>query len=311
MIYDIVAVGASLIDLVALVEAFPSSDDEVYVPKLRIEFGGSAANTAVALARLGLKTAFLGKVGADFFGESIINKFREEKVDTTLITRSKTIPTGICFIVVDPRGDRRMFAFSGAANDLSLEEFPVDKIMGKCKILYLASLENIAFLSRLSEAARKSRLKVALNPGALIANQGLDKAYPVIMNTDIYISSMNEAHRLFGTENLEELRNKILSIGPSTIAITLGSKGCFVADKSSSYNIPPIKVKVKDTTGAGDAFTAGFLAATISGKPLAEAGYTGSAAAAFKIREIGARNGLPTIKQLDEFIHSLRGNLAR
>ncbi len=307
MKFDLISVGASLIDLVALVNRFPESDDEIFIPDLRIEYGGSAANTAVACSRLGLKVAFLGKIGLDYFGDLIIRKFAEEKVDTSLILRSPDTPTGLCFIAVDSTGDRRMFAFSGAANKLSVGELNINKLLDT-RLLYMASLENTGFLAELSKNVKDQGLRTALNPGALIANQGLAKAKPIIENTDIYISSYSEAVRILGVEGLDSVKERLFKLGVSTVAITLGSEGCMVADRSETYMIPAIKVNVRDTTGAGDAFTAGFLTGLLNGKSLREAGFMGAAVAALKIQHIGARGGLPTRKELEDFVKSLRVN---
>jgi sugar/nucleoside kinase (ribokinase family) len=287
MNFDLITVGASLIDLVAMINHFPDSDDEVFIPKMNIEFGGSAANTAVACARLGLRTMFFGKIGDDFFGQMILNKFKEENVNTSLIVKTRNNSTGICFIAVDKLGDRRMFAHSGAANEINSSDLKDDSILKRIKVLYLASLQNTKVLSELAKKAKGYGTSVVLNPGALIVNQGLDIAKPILFNTDIYISSLNEAERLFNTNEL---------------VITLGKKGCYVADEKSSYKIPSIKVKVKDTTGAGDAFTAGFLAAKIKQAKLHDCGLAGIVTAAMTIREIGARNGLPKIEEIKEFI---------
>ncbi|MHA1410072.1 MAG: carbohydrate kinase family protein [Candidatus Odinarchaeia archaeon] len=300
--FDVIAVGASLIDMVALVDHFPMSDDEVFVPEMRIEFGGSAANTAVGLARLGFKVAFFGKVGHDYFGDLIINKFEEEKVDTSLIVRTHDSPTGIYYIAVDKKGDRRMFAHSGAANQIQASELKNSTILKETKILYLASLQNTKVLRDLAIEARNYGTKVIINPGALIVNQGLSVALPILKNTDVYISSLNEALRLFNTDNLELIKNKLFSYGITKIAITLGSRGCYVADRNSSIEMPVIPVKIKDTTGAGDAFTAGFIAAEIKGGSIKDCGLTGLVTAALTITKIGARNGLPTLNEFKQFI---------
>jgi ribokinase len=302
MNFDLITVGASLIDLVAMINHFPDSDDEVFIPKMNIEFGGSAANTAVACARLGLRTMFFGKIGDDFFGQMILNKFKEENVNTSLIVKTRNNSTGICFIAVDKLGDRRMFAHSGAANEINSSDLKDDSILKRIKVLYLASLQNTKVLSELAKKAKGYGTSVVLNPGALIVNQGLDIAKPILFNTDIYISSLNEAERLFNTNDLKKIRMHLLSFGIKELVITLGKKGCYVADEKSSYKIPSIKVKVKDTTGAGDAFTAGFLAAKIKQAKLHDCGLAGIVTAAMTIREIGARNGLPKIEEIKEFI---------
>ena len=103
-----------------------------------------------------------------------------------------------------------MFAHSGAANDISPSDFADYTFIKNSKIFYLASLQNTDVLSFLSEKARGFNVKVAFNPGALIANQGIKAAEPILKNTSIYISSLSEAKRLFNSDN-DSLCSSILN----------------------------------------------------------------------------------------------------
>lgn len=298
---DVISVGAALVDMVARVERFPKTDDEVYVPELRIGSGGSAANFAVACSRLGLRTGFIGKIGEDFLGDRLIMDFEREGVDIKGIVRTGKIHTGMVYIPVDPNGNRRMFAFSGAANILDPRDLDSSYI-DSTRLLYVASLKNIPVLESAAEHAKGKDILVSLNPGALIADQGYEKTKKLLSTTDIYISSMNEVGRLLKAKEPREAIKKLLQLGITKVAITLGSKGCVVADNRKQHSVPNFNVEPVDTTGAGDAFTAGFIAGLLRDLDLEECGRMGNATAALCITKVGARNGLPTQSQLESFL---------
>ncbi|GAH14637.1 unnamed protein product, partial [marine sediment metagenome] len=110
-------------DMIAQVARHPLDDDEVFVSDLTILSGGAAANTSYACAKIGLSTAFIGKLGErDPFSEKIINDFKEVSVDTSLIKYSRDYTTGSAYVALNQKGDRRIYANSGAANYLSKED---------------------------------------------------------------------------------------------------------------------------------------------------------------------------------------------
>lgn len=298
---DVISVGAALIDMVAMVERFPQTDDEVYVPELTIGSGGSAANFAVACSRLGLKTGFIGKIGDDFLGDQLIRDFEREGVDIQGVVRTSKIHTGMVYIPVDPDGNRRMFAFSGAANILTPEDLE-DSYINSTRLLYVASLKNIPVLESAAELAKRKGILVSLNPGALIAEQGFENTRKLLSTTDIYISSMNEVDRLLDVREPKEAIEKLLQSGITKVAITLGSEGCIVGDNQEVHSVPNFKVEAVDTTGAGDAFTAGFISGLLRNHNLEQCGKMGNASAALCITKVGARNGLPTLDQLISFL---------
>ncbi|MHA1229963.1 MAG: carbohydrate kinase family protein [Candidatus Helarchaeota archaeon] len=298
---DIICEGAALVDIVALVERFPKIDDEVYVPKLQYMCGGSAANTAVACVKLNLKTGFIGKIGTDPFGELLIDDFKRNSINIDNLIISKTLPTGNCYVAVDKTGNRVLYAFSGAANELSPEEINPEYIKNS-KLIHLASLKNLDPLIKSAEIAKNNNVLVSLNPGALIADQPYEKIKPLLLNIDIFIGSEKELEKIFDKEYGKAINElgKFVNIA----AITRGHKGSVVKNfqTDESFEIPPFKVDVKDTTGAGDAFSAGFLAGILHEKDLYTCGKMGNATAALCIQKVGARSGLPNYNDLMNFI---------
>jgi len=298
---DIICEGAALVDMVALVDRFPKIDDEVFVPKLEFLCGGSAANTAVACSKLNLKTGFIGKIGNDPFGNLLIEDFKNYGINIDNLIISDDLPTGNCYVAVDKKGNRILYAHSGAANELQPEEIKIDYIKNS-KLVHLASLKNLDPLIKTAQIAKKNGVMTALNPGALIADQPFKNIEPLISNIDIFIGSKSELERIFNKsfdKALLELK-KFIKIA----AITQGNKGCIIVkvDSDQQLNIPAYQVVVKDTTGAGDAFSAGFLTGIINKKDIYTCGLMGNGTAALCIQKIGARVGIPDFDELISFL---------
>ena len=285
--FDVVTVGAVLIDQIGYTEYLPKKDEEIFMSKLTLQPGGSAANTAVACSRLGLRVGFIGKVGYDNFGEVLIKDLKKENVDTSQLKRTRKKPTGCCFIITDEQHKRHMYAFSGAANLLNENDLNKKYILSS-KLVHLADLKNIKPLEIVAKIA-SSKAKISLNPGGLIIGLGYKKIKKLLSLTDIYISSKSEAEALYGTRNINKLVDLLLAEGIETIALTLSSQGCLVANSNEKYKLSSYKVKVVDTTGAGDAFSAGFIYGLIKGFPLKKCGKYGNAIAALCITTSGAR----------------------
>ncbi|MBN2518263.1 MAG: carbohydrate kinase family protein [Candidatus Altiarchaeota archaeon] len=292
----ILACGALLVDQIARVERFPGVDDEVFVPKLEMLPGGSAANFAVLCSRLGFEVGFMGKVGKDSFGEFLVRDLIKEGVDIDGILHSDT-PTGTVFVAVNPKGERTMFAYSGAANGLDKTELSY-QYMVKYSHLHMADLENILFLEFL---AKKFHGTISLGAGALIAEKG-PKAKDLIGNVNILICSQDEALKLSNRTELKEALTKLKSLGPELIVVTMGEDGSLAFNGERIYRQDAIRVNVVDTTGAGDSFSAGFLFKYLQTKDIQQSLLYGNAAAAVTIQEFGARTALKGIEQIKKVL---------
>jgi ribokinase len=304
---DVLAIGAALIDMVALIEKFPGIDQEVFVPKLDLMGGGSAANFAVACARMGLKTGFVGKLGRDAFGERLIQDFKNDNVETEKIVFSRDIPTGLCYAAVDKRGNRILYAFSGAANELQPEDLDGEYLQS-FRVIHLASLKNLDPLIKAAELVQGTRTRVCLNPGSLIVDQGLKTCEKLLKLTQIFIGSQGEVKQLFQTDDLLKGVERLLNY-VEIAAITQGEKGCLIVDKDFQTQLLAEKVKAIDTTGAGDAFSAGFIYGLLrynfDHSKLDKCGKLGNKAAANKIQAVGARSGLLTASAASEILKQL------
>ena len=312
--FDVICLGAALVDMVAQVERHPLDDDEVFVSDLKLLSGGAAANTAYSCAKIGLSSAFLGKLGKnDVFGAKIIDDFNEVNVNTTLIKYSKQYGTGSAYVALNKEGDRRIYAHSGAANYLSKEDV-IEKELKASKIIFLSSLKNIEPFIEAAKIGEKNNITVILNPGMLIIDQGLENISELLKKIDILILSQREFRTLLNLKDRlddEIIRDKakiLLGYGMKTLIITMGDKGAFLLTNKKSELIPAMKIEqVTDTTGAGDAFSAGFIYGfaqnlSFEFKDLKKNVIIGNFVAGKCIQELGARKGIPTSEELKQII---------
>lgn len=309
-IFDVICIGAALVDMVAQVGRYPGNDDEVFVSNLSLFSGGSAANTAYACAKLGLRTAFIGKLGRnDVFGTKIFNDFQEGKVSTKYVKYSEKFATGSAYVALNTEGERRIYAYSGAANYLSKEDIKEEEIVNT-KLVFLSSLKNFEGFIEAALIGRRNKIPVILNPGMLIIEQGLLNIETLLNKIDILIMSQREFKVLvdFNKEylNLNTIRedsNRLFSLGVQCIIITMAEKGAIIVTPEKGDIIPSIKIdKVVDTTGAGDAFSAGFIYGFhqnpgFNFETLKKNVIIGNFVAGKCIEKLGARNGIP--KQIE------------
>ncbi|MFW9894767.1 MAG: carbohydrate kinase family protein [Candidatus Thorarchaeota archaeon] len=311
-VFDVICIGAALVDMVAQVDRFPENDDEVFVSKLNIFSGGAAANTAYACAKLGLKTSFIGKLGRnDIFGSKILNNFEEGRVHIDLLKYSEKHNTGSAYVVLNKEGERRIYAHSGAANYLSKEDI-IENEISSTKILFLSSLKNTKPFIRAAEIGRKNYIPVVLNPGMLIIEEGFLNIRQLLEKIDVLIISQREFQTLFefhekrmSIDLTQDKAEKLHNLGIKVLVITLSKNGALLITKDSAEIIPSFKVnRVIDTTGAGDAFSAGFLYGfsknlSFDFEDLKNNVKIGNFVASRIIEKLGARNGIPKPEEID------------
>jgi len=308
---DVICIGAALVDMIAKIERHPLDDDEVFVSDLQLLSGGAAANTAYACSKLGLKTAFIGKLGHnDEFGHKIIKDFKEVSLDTTLMKYSKEEITGSAYVAINEKGDRRIYAHSGAANFLSPDDINSEDLV-KAKTIFLSSLRNLDSFKKAAKIAKNNNIPIIFNPGMLIIEQGFNNIKELFFNTDILIISRMEFQSLFhlggsklNERIIEEKAKTLFKLGIKIIIVTRGKKGATILNSEKSELVKPMHInQVIDTTGAGDAFSAGFIYGfirTLSFKfeDLKSDVMIGNFIAGKCIQELGARNGIPTADEL-------------
>lgn len=302
MNFDAVCFGALNMDRLYKVDRIAKEGEERMITDFIESPGGSAANTAAGLARLRVKTGFIGKVANDREGQLLLEDFRREGVDTNGIVVSSDGRSGSVMGYVDEKRERTLYVDPGVNDSLGFEEIDLE-YAGSTKFLHLTSFvgdKPFTAQKRLVEALSGKGVKVSFDPGDLYARKGLATLKPLVEKCFIVFPNESELKILTG-EGYENGSKALIRLGVSVVAVKLGGIGCYVTDGEESHLIEPYKVKVVDTTGAGDAFCTGFLYGLINNKGLRECGKFGNFVASRCITKIGARNGLPKLSDL----HSL------
>ena len=285
-----------MMDQIAEVDRFPEEDDEVFVPRLQYMPGGSAANFAVFCSRLGFESGFMGKVGKDALGDQLVIDLHKEGVSIDGVPRSR-YPTGTVFVAVRSDGQRSMYAFSGAANDLKNMDIDT-KYLKTFDHLHLADLENIDVLQF---AADKFDGTVSLNAGALIAEKRI-AARDLISKCDIFICSEEEAKKITDLKSAKDALKSLHKMGAKIAVMTKGSNSPWAYDGRHITGAPTFKVPVVDTTGAGDSFSAGFVCHYLKTKDIKDSLRFANATASIVIQNQGARGGLKNWKQVERVL---------
>jgi fructokinase len=316
---DVICLGEALIDFVA----DESGVTLIECPGFRKAAGGAVANVAVGLARLGVSTAFLGKVGDDPFGHFLEQTFSASGVDTRYMSFDQEARTGLAFVSLQANGERDFVFFRNPSADMlyRAEEVP-DAALEGCRLYHFGSITLIQEPSRGAtlDALRRARergalisydpnLRAPLWPDLETARREILAALPL---ADIVKVSDEEGVFLYGTHSAEATAQRVLSAGPRLAVVTLGAVGAYLATASGGVSVAGYAVEAVDTTGAGDGFVAGLLSGILERDgvlpddpaELERLGRFGNAVGALTCTQRGAIPALPTRAAAEAFLRS-------
>jgi sugar/nucleoside kinase (ribokinase family) len=260
--------------------------------------GGSAANTIVALARMGFQTKFIGKVGEDEEGDFLLKNLMP--VHTDLISRGHR--SGVCLVVLDRHHDRYLFVRGNANSTLTIGEINLDALKDIFWIHLTSFIGEPPFeVQKVVLDHLDASVKVSIDPGEIYAKQGLDKIRSLIKRCHILFLTEREV-RLLTDQDLSNGAKKLMEIGPPVLVCKRGSQGSHVFTEEGDFEVPAIEVEVVDNTGAGDVYNAGFLAGVFLGESLRESALFATKIAAKSVTGYG-RKSYPTREDLENFFH--------
>ena len=299
--YDVLCVGILTADALAKpVEKIPEKGRLELVDKISLFTGGCAVNSAIDLAKLGFSAAIIGKTGADGFGRFLLEELRAAGVDTAAVCVDAACSTSASLVISNADGERS-FLHSTGANGRFVEADIDYKAVEKAKLVFVAGSmlmpmfdgpECAKFLQKAHAMGKTTALDTAWDS----TGRWMGVLAPCMPHIDYFLPSYEEAVQLSGKTELPEIADAFLTMGPHTVAIKNGRHGCFIKTKAGeSWNIPTFeRVKPRDTTGAGDSFCAGFLAALSRGRSLPECGRFANAVGTFCVTGVGASTGIVT-----------------
>ncbi len=297
----ITVIGSSNTDMVVMTSHFPAPGETILGGEFLMNAGGKGANQAVAAARLGGDVSFIGKVGADIFGEEAINHIKKERIDVSAITRDEKTPSGVAQIIVDSKGENCIVVAPGA--NMKLNRADIDNALEKINLAEILLMQLEVPIDTILYAAKKAHqagVKVILNPAPAASLP--DELYHYL-----YMITPNESETglLTGIKVTDEASAfKAAMIfkerGIEITIITMGSKGAYVFSDDWKGAVPAFEVKPVDTTAAGDCFNGALAVALAGGTTLKEAVTFANRAASIAVTRAGAQASLPFIEEVDK-----------
>ncbi|MBL7169579.1 MAG: carbohydrate kinase family protein [Candidatus Aenigmarchaeota archaeon] len=312
---DIVVIGSAMVDIVIhtnrLVKlrskfknylGFPYGS-KTEIEELEFNVGGSGHNIAVGLSKLGNKVGFIGRIGNDPNGLLIANNFKMEGVDTRFLKKTKEDMTGFSQVFITPDGEKSILTHRGINDSLSSDDIPED-VRNVKWLVFTTVLSNGALdaVRKTVEIVKRNGGKILANPSITMVKHRKRELLELIKKSDIVIMNKEEVRELMNSRSEKSALKKLLKLGVQSVVVTLGKKGLISSDKNIVYKKKPFKVKIVDTTGAGDGFTAGFLHWLMKTNSFEDALTFGSATAALNIESIGATKNLPSEKDIINLI---------
>lgn len=294
----VVVVGSINMDLVVRSPRIPQPGETILGTDFRTFPGGKGANQAVAAARAGGRVKMVGRVGEDEFGESLLNTLSRDRVDTTFVSQTPGVASGVALITVNDAGQNNIVVVPGANAKLSPEDVRDARPAFEGAAVVLVQLEiPLETVAKAIDQAHHYGAKAVLNPAPA---RTLPK--DLLSKVDYLIPNESELALLTGMEAVPTATSQLRSLGVSCLIVTLGSQGVLVVEDSVSRRILPHRVTVVDTTAAGDAFVGGFAVALTEGKRTFEAASFGNATGALSVTRAGAQPSLPNRTELEAFI---------
>jgi len=302
---DIISFGDAAVDFVTWLSGYPRRGGDIEISRIERQPGGSAANFSVAAARLGMSSGFVGKIGRDEAGQFLHDDLLREGVDITHM-RKGAGPTGTVIALVEKNGRRTMLSFRGVNVTFAPHEIPRDYIADS-RWLHVSGYslthrpQSDAALFAIKQA-KKAGVRVSLDPSPHIHLAERAVVDKVLALADVLFPNGAEVRYLSGRRSLRDAGKSLLRKGASIVATKLGREGCMVMTNEEELRVSSFKVKSVDTTGAGDAYDAGFVVAQLLGWNPERSGEFGNAVGALKTMRIGAREGLPRMDEVEKLM---------
>jgi len=310
---DVLCVGIAVADALGKpVDVIPEKARLALFDTLELHTGGCAVNTAIALSKIGVRTGVVARVGDDAFGQFIISELERYSVDTRGIRKDKKHSTSFTFIMISSDGERRFLHTFGANAHFCLEDIDLG-LLKETRVVHVAGSylmpafdgpQTAEFLKKAKSAGVTTCMDTAFNDRV---KDWFSIVKPCLPYLDLFLPSIEEAEKMSGKTEPADIAKFFVDNGAKTVGIKLGGKGSFVYQNGVGETVPIYKVKVVDTSGAGDSFVAGFLAGYLEGWDIVKCARFGNAVAAHCIQAIGCTAGVPDRKTVLKFQKDYKG----
>ncbi len=295
---EVVGIGSCTVDYFAIVPRLLGPEEKINAERMEIHAGGVTANNLTQVARLGASTGWLGLIGDDENGRIIQKAFSDDGMDLSGIEIVKGEHSSLTWIPVDSAGERCIYMFPNITGKISV--YQVDNRFGphirKAKHFHTeASQLPIAPVKEAMRIAKEANVRVLFDldvSPSFFAQSNLgtqEELCASLKLVDVLKPCKAAARELTGETDYERIADKLLNLGPTLVAITLGTDGCLIASRKQKVRVPAFRPDVVDTTGAGDAFMGGLSYALLQGWDQQRVGIFANACAALCCTRVGAR----------------------
>jgi sugar/nucleoside kinase (ribokinase family) len=304
----VTVLGAHILDILGRpVETIPPGQGSVRLSEIRATAAGTAAGTAVDLAKLGADVLAIGALGDDLIGDIVVAAMARHGVDTSGLSRKRGVQTSATILPIRANGERPALHVPGATALLELADVDLDRVR-RSRALLIGAPDALGpmidDLPRVAQTAREHGALVAvdvLHPGR---PRDFERLAPLLASTDWFLPNSDQLLALTGRADLAAAIHDVLDLGTYGVAVTQGADGCLLAtrDRGAPVHLPAIAVDVVDTTGCGDGFTAGLLAGLLLGIPPLDAAWLGTACGSLVATGLGSDAGLEDFGQVLDFL---------
>jgi sugar/nucleoside kinase (ribokinase family) len=309
---DVTCLGILVADAVGKpVDKMPERGKLMLVDTMELHTGGCASNTGIALAKIGIETVIIGKVGDDGFGDFMVNELSKWGADCSGIVREKSVGTSATMVLVHSDGERSFIHYIGANAALTEDDVNFD-VIAKSKILHIAGTFLMpAFdgepTARVLKKAKEMGVKTSLDTCWDSKGRWMSLLEPCLPYVDYAVPSIEEARMCTGQHDPADVAKVFMDKGVGVVALKMGDQGCYIRSKDVELRIPIYKVDAIDALGAGDAYAAGFLAGLVNGWDLEKTGKFANAVGAFCVTSLGATTGIKDQATIEQFIAQREG----
>jgi ribokinase len=294
---EVVTLGDVNVDIVAHFDSFPVQGQDAFAHATQFHCGGSSANTAMALAGMGVETALIARVGVDPWASLAQQILSEAGVVLSGLQRDPAVMTGLMYILVTPDGDRTILGDRGA-NAHTDPGAIHEEALATAKLLHLSGYALLTEPQRSAanlalEVAHRHGLTVSLDPGLSGAPAVADRVWQCLPRVDILLPNLAEARQLTGLTAPRDCVQALEDVGVGAVAMKLGRDGALAYNGKDLFQLPRIEVETQDSTGAGDSFAAGLIAGLIHGLKWPAALMLGNAMGAVAAARVGGGSAAP------------------
>lgn len=304
---DIACVGILVADLIGRpIDTLPPKGRLGLVEEMTLHIGGCASNTGIDLARLGVSSAVLGKVGADGLGDFIVQTLERDRVDTRGVKRDAAVSTSATMVLVDSGGERTFLHHLGGnarytEGDVEWDVVSSSRILHMAGALVMPALDGEP-MARVLRKAKGLGLITSLDTVWDATGSWMKTLKPCLPHADYFMPSLSEAIELTGRKEPHDVASALRDEGVGTVCLKLGEEGCYVLGDGVEVQVPVFRVNAVDGTGTGDAWDAGFLVGILKGWDIATSARFANAVGAMCVMATGATAGIRSMADTLQFM---------